>query len=133
MKNNRYQIQLDFLIFAVIVLGVCILIFVCLYFFNQNEKYKTLGYSADQIISQSLVYDFQNSLVDGEKVYLKKLVDEGYINHVLNPFKNEAALCDEEESYIIKKDNTIYLTLKCENYLLKNYSNNQKKKIYKRT
>lgn len=131
MKNNKYQTELDFLIFSLIALGACILIFVCLYIFEQNEKYKTLGYSADGIISQAQVYDFQNNMAEGKKIYLNTLIEEEYINHVYNPFDSEMALCMEKESYVIKKDDIIYLTLRCGDYSLVNYSTNQKKKVYK--
>lgn len=129
--KNKYNIEMDFFIFACLMLLSCIIIFTVGFLMQRNERFNAMQYLVSSIGSTAMVYDVQTGMGE-DKIYLSKLVDGGIMKMPINPF-DTTRFCNIEDSYVYKKDEIYYVTIKCDNYSVKDYAyhNSDKMIIYK--
>ena len=118
--KNKYGIEFDFLIFSGLMLFACVVIFVVGYLIQRNERFNAMQYLVSTIGGAARVYDVQTGMTE-DKLYASKMIDIGLMKRLINPFNTEA-YCDEDNSYVYKKDDIYYVTLKCGSYLVKDYA-----------
>lgn len=130
--KNKNGFQFDFLIFSALMLVSCVIIFVVGYLMQRNERFNAMQYLVTTIGSSAQVYDFQTGFGE-DKIYLSRFIDNGLLKKVINPFNTEE-YCDVDTSYVYKKEEKFYVTLKCGNYSVKDYAylNSDKMVIYKK-
>jgi len=129
--KNKYNIEMDFFIFACLMLLSCIIIFTVGFLMQRNERFNAMQYLVSSVGSTAMVYDVQTGMGE-DKIYLSKLVDGGIMKMPINPF-DTTRFCNIEDSYVYKKDEIYYVTIKCDNYSVKDYAyhNSDKMIIYK--
>jgi len=129
--KNKYNIEMDFFIFACLMLLSCIIIFTVGFLMQRNERFNAMQYLVSSIGSTAMVYDVQTGMGE-DKIYLSKLVDGGIMKMPINPF-DTTRFCNIEDSYVYKKDEIYYVTIKCDNYSVRDYAyhNSDKMIIYK--
>ncbi len=129
--KNKYNIEMDFFIFACLMFLSCIIIFTVGFLMQRNERFNAMQYLVSSIGSTAMVYDVQTGMGE-DKIYLSKLVDGGIMKMPINPF-DTTRFCNIEDSYVYKKDEIYYVTIKCDNYSVKDYAyhNSDKMIIYK--
>lgn len=129
--KNKYGVEYDFLIFSCLMLLSCIVIFVVGYIIQRNERFSAMQYLVSTVGSTAMVYDVQTGMTD-EKIYLSKMINGGIMKTLINPFNTET-YCDADNSFVYKKDNIYYVTLKCGGYSVRDYAvhHSSKMTIYK--
>lgn len=132
MKNNKYLIEVDFVIFACLVLIACIIIWIVGILIQRNEQFNALQYTTISLVHSANVYDIQKHIINGQRLTIKQLNDAGVTTKIINPF-DSTAYCNEDTSFVEKKDGHIYVTLNCGNYWVIDYSSKISKsmKIYR--
>ncbi len=132
MKNNKYLIEFDFLIFSCLMLMACIIIWVVALLIQRNERFNAMQYTVISLTHYATIYDIQSGINNEEKISIGKLNETGITHKIINPFDPEQ-YCNDD-SFITKKDNNIYVTLNCGNYWVYDYSSKTSfdMKIYKK-
>jgi hypothetical protein len=130
--RSKYGIEFDFLIFSCLMLLSCIIIFTVGYLMQRNERFNTMQYLVSTVGSTAMVYDVQTGMAENNSIYLSKFVDGGIMKMPINPF-DTTGYCDVDKSYVYKKKDIYYVTLKCGDYNVKDYAyhNSDKMTIYK--
>lgn len=131
-KKNKAFTEAGFLLISIIIFMFALTFIIIVWTIVTNEKYKTFKYSARILGYNAVTYSLTKTT--DKKIYLKELLDKGYLLSLTNPF-DDFRPCDKEKSYVEIKNNNYYITLKCSNYWIVNYNfyDDQKIKIYKQS
>lgn len=131
MKMNEKGIT-AFEILVVIVLYAAVFSIISLVGLNSanKTKFKALKYDAVAFSYNVRTYLTYNKVDFDGKIYLSEIVkyDDSY--NITSPFDADH-MCSLNDSYVVMKNNTMYVTLKCDDYMLYEYDiRNTKYEVY---
>lgn len=111
--------------FATIFL-LLVIVVTCIMFWNlkngTSAKYKSLTNNA--IRFSDVVSLNQSSFSNDQIIFLDEVIDGGYISNIKSPFSTDN--CDLTQSYVEIESSKKYVTLTCDNYVLKRYNSSVK-------
>ena len=111
--------------FATIFL-LLVIVVTCLMFWilknGTSAKYKSLTNNA--IRFSDVVSLNQSSFSNDRIVFLDEVIDGGYMSNIKSPFSTKN--CDLTQSYVEIESSKKYVTLTCDNYVLKRYNSSVK-------
>ena len=111
--------------FATVFL-LLVIVVTCLMFWilknGTSAKYKSLTNNA--IRFSDVVSLNQSSFSNDRIVFLDEVIDGGYMSNIKSPFSTKN--CDLTQSYVEIESSKKYVTLTCDNYVLKRYNSSVK-------
>lgn len=117
-KNKRGFSGLEFLLVSSLCgIFACVLLFAA-FSTAKTEKIKTMRQKAQNFKHDAEAYALLMHL-ENDTIFLWDLIDNNIINDIESPFSKNNK-CDVRNSYVTKKNNQTFVTLKCDNYLIYN-------------
>ena len=131
MKKNKGFLTYEVLTVAILYVVIFLIIYIVAFKSVNKTKFKSMKYDAVAFSYNVDTYLINNSLDYSKRVYLKDIIAYDKAYNITSPF-NADNKCSSIESYVTNINNKVLITLKCDNYILKDYMvGDDNYKIYK--
>ncbi len=117
MKNRGFS-NFEFLTVCLVCLVLSWILFSMVIQSQEKERYRVFLYDAQVLRVNAIRYQ---TLEDRETVYMKELVEDGFLTMMKNPFGGED-YCDVFESKVLFEKEAKKVSLLCGSYLIKSQS-----------
>ena len=105
-----------------IIIVACSMLFVVSYLLYtllcSSNNTKINNFKRDALSFCQTVMKNNNIFSEKNIVFLEEVIDEGLMTNIKSPFSSN--LCDSTQSKVVRIDNSWFVTLKCDDYLLDN-------------
>ena len=119
-KNNlTHSIEYYFFLFSICFFAVGALFIFLLETVVNNERYKAFIIAADTLGYNAMTFDVIYNIKEDRPITLNEIIRNDIGNKIKSPFSN-SNYCSLE-SFVRKENNKYYITLICDNYVLKDY------------
>lgn len=114
MRNNMIFRKFEsIIVLVVMILLLCFFLFLIL---RMGDKQRLKNFINNAYNFEKAVLINLDSFHNDKRVYLREVIDEGFLKKIKNPIGK--GFCSKEESYVDFDNGTSFVTLQCGHYLI---------------